>query len=265
MNDAAGNGGALSVEGLTVHFGGLVAVDGLSFTAGHGRITALIGPNGAGKTTTFNACCGLVRRRAGRVVLDGQDVTDLSPAARARRGLGRTFQVIELYDSLTVAENVQLGREAAQAGSNPFRQLVRPRRDRAALRSATDAALELCGIGELRRRRAGELSTGERRRVELARAVAGRFSVLLLDEPMSGLDPAETDRLAAIVGHVAAEGQTILLVEHDMRVVMDVSEFVYVLDFGKLIFEGSPEAVRRSEIVRAAYLGSEMVDGTVAC
>jgi ABC-type branched-subunit amino acid transport system ATPase component len=265
MTPVAATRPALQVEGLTVHFGGLVAVDGLSFTAEQGSITALIGPNGAGKTTTFNACCGLVRGQAGRVVLDGADITGLPAAARARCGLGRTFQVIELYDSLTVAENVQLGREPALAGSNPWRQLVRPRRDRDDLRTATEAALELCGLGDLRRRRAGELTTGQRRLVELARAAAGRFSVLLLDEPTSGLDPGETDRLAAIVARIAGEGQTILLVEHDMRVVMALSDHVYVLDFGRLIFEGTPDAVRASDIVRAAYLGTEFAADTVTC
>jgi ABC-type branched-subunit amino acid transport system ATPase component len=248
----------LEASGLRVAFGGLVAVDDVTLAAPVGRITGLIGPNGAGKTTTFNACTGLLRPDGGTVRFDGVDVTGEAPQARARRGLGRTFQRMELFDSLTVAENVALGREAGLAGSNPLRQLVAPRHDRATVEQATVEALELCGIAALARRPAGSLSTGQRRLVELARVLAGPFRLLLLDEPSSGLDGEETDRFGDILTTAVAErGLGILLVEHDMSLVMRVCEHLYVLDFGRLIFEGTPAEVRDSPEVRAAYLGTE--------
>src|SRR5581483_5071051 len=177
--DAAAAG--LAVEDLTIRYGGNVAVSGLSLDAPLGRVTGLIGPNGAGKTTTFNACSGLLRPSAGRVSLFGADVTNLAPPARARLGLGRTFQRMELFDSLTVAQNVRLGREAALAGRNPVRQLISTAADRRAIAGAVGEAIELCGIGDLAGLRAGSLSTGQRRLVELARALAGDFRFLLLD------------------------------------------------------------------------------------
>jgi ABC-type branched-subunit amino acid transport system ATPase component len=248
----------LGATGLRVAFGGLVAVDDVSLDAPLGRITGLIGPNGAGKTTTFNACTGVVRPDRGTVLFDGADITASSPQARARRGIGRTFQRMELFDSLTVAENVALGREAGLAGSNPLRQLVAPRHDRTAVERAAADALELCGIGSLAERAAGSLSTGQRRLVELARILAGSFRLLLLDEPSSGLDVDETQRFGDILATTVAErGLGILLVEHDMSLVMRVCEHLYVLDFGELVFEGTPAEVRDSPVVRAAYLGTE--------
>jgi ABC-type branched-subunit amino acid transport system ATPase component/branched-subunit amino acid ABC-type transport system permease component len=248
----------LEIAGLTVRHGGLVAVKDLTLRAPPGRITGLIGPNGAGKTTTFNASTGLVRPFAGSVRLHGRDVTNLSPAGRSRLGLGRTFQRMELFDSLTVAQNVDLGREAGMAGTNPWRQLLGRRSDRAEVAARTRQALDLCGIDDLAGQHAGLLSTGDRRLVELARCLAGRFDVLLLDEPSSGLDRAERARFAGILRRVSVErGAAILLVEHDMSLVMDLCDYVYVLDFGELIFEGEPEAVRASPIVQAAYLGAD--------
>ncbi|HEV7864036.1 MAG TPA: ABC transporter ATP-binding protein [Acidimicrobiia bacterium] len=247
----------LETVALTVRFGGLVAVDGVSLHAPMGRITALIGPNGAGKTTTFNACTGLVRPTAGTVRLAGEDVTALAPHARAQRGLGRTFQRIELFDSLTVRENVALGREAVLAGSRPLRQLTRRPGERQTVAAAVDEAFERCGLGPICDRRAGTLSTGQRRLVELARVIAGDFRFLLLDEPSSGLDSEETERFGSVLGALVGDRATgILLVEHDIALVMRVSAYLYVLDFGKLIFEGSPAAVAASPLVRAAYLGS---------
>jgi ABC-type branched-subunit amino acid transport system ATPase component/branched-subunit amino acid ABC-type transport system permease component len=250
----------LVVDDMRVRFGGLVAVDGVSLAAPHGRITGLIGPNGAGKTTTFDACSGLNRNFRGRVSLDGEDVTRASPAARGRRGLGRTFQVVELCDSLTVMQNVMLGREAGLAGGAFHSQLVSSPAQRREIATAASAAVELCGITELADRQAGELSTGQRRLVELARCLAGPFDVLLLDEPSSGLDPGETARFGDILEQVVRErGLGILLVEHDMNLVMRVCSQIYVLDFGKLIFEGTPAEVAASSVVRAAYLGDDEV------
>ncbi len=248
----------LSVKELTVRYGGAVAVDNLSLEAPRGRLTGLIGPNGAGKTTTFNACSGLLRPSTGRVLLFGADVTRVAPPARARLGLGRSFQRMELFDSLTVSQNVRLGREAAIAGRNPLRQLFSRPHERQTIAAAVGEALELCNLGLLAERRAGSLSTGQRRLVELARALAGDFGFLLLDEPSSGLDRSETAGFGRILRQVVEQrGTGILLVEHDMDLVMRVCDHIYVLDFGVLLFEGNPEAVQQSDVVRAAYLGSE--------
>jgi ABC-type branched-subunit amino acid transport system ATPase component len=252
---------ALQVRDLVVRFGGLTAVDGATLDAPLGRITGLIGPNGAGKTTTFNACSGLNRPTSGEVRLFGEDASELSPTARAQRGLGRTFQRMELFDSLPVLENVALGREAGIAGTNPFRQLVARRSERQEALEAALAAMELCGVTQLAARRPGELSTGQRRLVELARVVAGDFRLLLLDEPSSGLDKSETGRFGEILLQLVAErGLGILVVEHDMSLVLSICDYVYVLDFGKLIFEGDAAAIASSEIVRGAYLGTEDVE-----
>lgn len=250
-------GAGLVAESLVVRYGGLLAVDDVSLVAPPGRVTGLIGPNGAGKTTIFNACSGLVRPASGRVFLDGHDVTRLPLPRRAQRGLGRTFQRIELFDSLTVRENVELGREGALAGSSPWRQLVARRPERADVAAAADAALETCGLQALASRRAGALSTGSRRLVELARVLAGGFHVLLLDEPSSGLDDAESARFGEILRRVVADrGVGVLLVEHHMGLVLDVCDHLYVLDFGCLLFEGTPAEAVASREVRAAYLGT---------
>jgi ABC-type branched-subunit amino acid transport system ATPase component len=247
----------LSVRGLEVRYGGLRAVDGLDLEAPLGRITALIGPNGAGKTSSFNAISGLVRASAGSISFDGSDITTLPPVRRGQLGLGRTFQRMELCEGLTVRQNVVLGCEARFAGSSPLRHLFSSSGERQAVDRDVARALAVCGIEHLTARRAGGISTGERRLLELARVVAGGFRVLLLDEPSSGLDTVETRRFGAILASLVASGEIgILLVEHDMGLVMDISEYIYVIDFGKPIFDGTPQAVRVSEVVRAAYLGS---------
>jgi ABC-type branched-subunit amino acid transport system ATPase component len=254
----------LEVEDMTIRYGGLVAVDGVSLRAPVGRITGLIGPNGAGKTTTFNACTGLVRPTIGRVRLFDQDVTQLSPQGRAQRGLGRTFQRMELFDSLTVEENVRLGREARLAGLNPLRHLYARRSDAVATREAAEQALTVCGLTAIAGRRTADLSTGQRRLVELARCVAGDFRIMLLDEPSSGLDRDETQRFGDILCALVEEtGLGILIVEHDMSLVLRVCHYLHVLDFGKLIFKGTPEEAVDSEIVRAAYLGDDAVESLV--
>lgn len=250
----------LVIRDVTVRFGGLLAVDSLNLEAPVGRITGLIGPNGAGKTTTFNACTGLVKAAEGSVELFGKDVTRLGPPARAQRGLGRTFQRIELFERLTVAENVAMGREALFAGHTLTGPLWTPRSERREVRERTEEAIDLCGIGELRDAPAGLLSTGQKRLVELARAVAGDFRLLLLDEPSSGLDHSETGQFGQILLDVVAHrGCGLLLVEHDMSLVQAVCEYVYVLDFGELVEQGTTQDVLASPIVRAAYLGTEEV------
>jgi ABC-type branched-subunit amino acid transport system ATPase component/branched-subunit amino acid ABC-type transport system permease component len=248
----------LEVKDLRVAFGGLVAVDNVSLVATTGTITGLIGPNGAGKTTTFNAISGLVRPTSGGVVFAGRDLTGLGIAARARRGVGRTFQQMELFDSLTVAENVALGREGSFAGPNALSHVWTGSRQRVEIRRASAEALHLCGIEGIADKVAGSLSTGQRRLVELARCLAGPFQMLLLDEPSSGLDRAETAEFGAVLQRVVRErGLGILLVEHDMALVTVVCEYIYVMDFGKQVFDGPTAEVMASPIVQAAYLGND--------
>src|SRR5271165_5244332 len=220
----------LDLVHVTVRYGGHVAVNDVSLTAPVGRITGLIGPNGAGKTTLFNVASGLLRPAVGTLRLHGVDMSALDPAARARRGLGRTFQKMELFDSLTTRENVSLGREAGQAGRRPWRHVAETRRDRIRRRAATEQAMALAGIADLADRPVAALSTGQRRLAELARCLAGEFDVLLLDEPSSGLDRAETERFGAVLTRVVAEREVgILLVEHDMALVMNICDYVHVL------------------------------------
>jgi len=256
---------SLEVRDVSVRFGGLVALDGLTLSAPTGRVTGLIGPNGAGKTTTFNACTGLVRPSSGAVALEGQEITTWSPAARARLGLARTFQQTQLFDSLTVRENVAMGREAGMAGATPLRQVFTSRSERRLVQKAADDALALCGLTVLADSPVASLSTGQRRLIELARVLASPARVLLLDEPSAGLDKAETLRFGEILKRVMAERDVaLLLVEHDMSLVMDVCDYIYVLDFGRLLFEGTPGEVRTSAVVQAAYLGSDEVEDVLA-
>ncbi|MBA3743280.1 ABC transporter ATP-binding protein [Sporichthya sp.] len=258
----------LTITDVVVRYGGHTAVNKISLTAPTGEITGLIGPNGAGKTTTFNACSGLLRPTSGSVHLFGQEVTHMSPQRRAQHGMGRTFQRMELFDSLSVRENVALGREGGMAGSKPWRHLRASRSDSADVANAVTAALELCDITRLATRRPADLSTGQRRLVELARCIAGGFRLMLLDEPSSGLDKRETTAFGQILrslveGATDRPGVGILIVEHDMSLVMSVCDYIHVLDFGEPIFQGTPTEVGASEIVRAAYLGSEAVDVAV--
>jgi len=251
-------GGGLRVDGVTVRYGGLVAADHISLTAAAGKITGLIGPNGAGKTTVFNACAGAVHTASGSVYLNGERFDGLGPAVRARRGLGRTFQQMELFDSLRVRDNVALGCEGGYAGRNPLDHLFSRRRQRAAVRQRTSAALDMCGIAELADTPVRNLATGQRRLVEMARCLAGRFTMLLLDEPSSGLDPVETRHFGEILTRaVRARNVGILLIEHDMALVNQVCDYVYVVDFGKNLFDGTAAQASASDVVRAAYLGED--------
>jgi len=250
----------LQVDDLEVRFGGLTAVSSVTLEVRAGQAVGLVGPNGAGKTTTFNACSGLVRPSRGSIALFGTDVTDDSPAERARLGLGRTFQRMELYDRLTVRQNVAMGLEARLTGARRLGSLFATRAERARVAEATERSLEQSGISHLADRRAGVLPSGLRRLVELARALAGGYELLLLDEPSSGLDPGETAEFGSILSTVVAdEGRGLLLVEHDMALVRSVCDYTYVLDFGKLIAQGPTAEVLASATVRAAYLGEEEV------
>jgi len=250
---------SLSVENLTIRYGGAVAVNNVSLAVRAGTITGLIGPNGAGKTSTFNACSGIVRPTQGRIVLHDVDITRASRSERARLGLGRTFQRVQLFESLDVRTNVALARECALAGGNPLRQVVALRGDGREIEDATAAAVELTGIESYLDARVEHLSTGQRRLVELARVLAGPFDTILLDEPSSGLDATETENFGEILKRVVDEmGVGLLLVEHDMALVQQTCEQVYVLDFGEMIFEGTAQEMLASEVVRTAYLGRKI-------
>jgi ABC-type branched-subunit amino acid transport system ATPase component/branched-subunit amino acid ABC-type transport system permease component len=250
----------LEVRDLTVRFSGLLAVDSLSLAAPPGAITGLIGPNGAGKTTILNFCSGLVDAASGAVLLNGEDLSSMSPPARARRGLGRTFQKVQLFESLTVWQNVTLGREGGMAGRQPLAHVAATSHQKEVTNRAAADALELVGVTALSARPVATLSTGEKRLVELARCLSGPFEMLLLDEPSSGLDDAETRQFGEILIHVVRQrGVGVLLVEHDMSLVSAVCSSVYVLDFGHLIYHGTPADTLESELVRQAYLGAAPV------
>jgi ABC-type branched-subunit amino acid transport system ATPase component len=250
----------LSAEGIVVRFGGLVAVEGVHLQAPRGRITGLIGPNGAGKTTTFNVCCGYQRANAGTVRLDGRDLTHDSPSARAALGMGRTFQRMELFGGMTVRENIALAAESRSITSGPLSQLGLTRGGRARARdiaATTSELLARTGLDAVADRPAAQISTGQGRLVELARALARDPQILLLDEPSSGLDHAESEAFGALLVDLVAERNLgILMVEHDMSLVLTICGWIHVLDFGRPLLDGTSAEVRNSDAVRQAYLGT---------
>jgi ABC-type branched-subunit amino acid transport system ATPase component/branched-subunit amino acid ABC-type transport system permease component len=246
----------LEVKQLSVRYGGVEALRDVSLRAPGGAITGLIGPNGAGKTTLFNACSGFVKVARGDVLLGNVSLSRKSASSRARMGLGRTFQQLELFESMTARENVYLAAEARLGGLSGNSALGSARRNEARRRTAE--AIEMCGVGTVADRAVWELPTGQRRQVELARCVSSDFPVILLDEPSAGLDVAETEELAGVLKNLVAAGDMgVLLVEHDMSLVMSVCSHIYVLNFGELICDGGADEVRSSEVVQKAYLGSE--------
>ncbi len=250
----------LSLRGLTRRYAGLVAVDHVDMDVAPGTIHAVIGPNGAGKTTLFNLVSGLVPPSEGRITLDGTDVTAQPAERRAAMGLGRTFQNIRVFASMTVLENVLTGLHSTLHAGLPSTILRLPRfraEERAAVGRAR-AALDIVGLGPHADARASALSYGDQRRLEIARAMAPAPRLLLLDEPAAGMNPAETEALGTLVRRIRDTGTTVLLVEHDMGFVMDISDRVTVLNFGKRIFEGAPSAVRQEPSVIEAYLGPKV-------
>ncbi|TDC93005.1 ABC transporter ATP-binding protein [Actinomadura sp. 7K507] len=228
----------LEARAVTVRFGGNVALSEVDLAAEAGQVTGLIGPNGAGKTTLFNVVSGLVRPKSGRVVLDGTDVTRRGPAARSRRGLGRTFQRLEVFGHLSVLDNLRVAAEFRRGGP------------------PVDGILRRLGLEDIADVRADAVPTGRARLIELGRALAVRPKVLLLDEPASGQDEHETGRFGELLRELAAGGLAVVLVEHDMRLVMAACDVVHVLDLGKVIASGPPDRIRADSAVLDAYLGT---------
>ena len=253
----------LSIEGLGISFGGLKAVNDVSFTVKPGEIVSVIGPNGAGKTTLFNMTSGVYQPGMGKVVLNGEDVTAMSPHLLARRGMCRTFQNLQVFQSMTVLENTIAGYHLQESGSVLADILNLPASRRRA-REAEAGARELLkrvGLERAAEREAGSLSYGSLKRLEIARAMALKPKVLLLDEPAAGCNAVETEEIDHLIAEIAASGVAILLVEHDMKMVMRISNHIVVLDHGEKIAEGDPASVSQNPAVIAAYLGAENAAG----
>jgi branched-chain amino acid transport system ATP-binding protein len=235
----------LSVESVTRRFGGLVALDNVSLTVEQHRIHGIIGPNGAGKTTLFNIIAGAFSPSAGRLTLAGDDITRLTPEQRCARGIARTFQVPRPFNGLTVLDNVAVG---ALLGS----------RNVAEARARSSATIDMLEMGEHAGNLASTLSIGLRKRLEVARALATKPRLLLLDEVMGGLHGGEVDRMIATIRRIAETGISVVLIEHVMPAIMSLAEIVTVLDQGRVLATGTPEEITRNPAVIAAYLGDEV-------
>jgi branched-chain amino acid transport system ATP-binding protein len=235
---------SLEVRSVTVRFGGNVALDDVDLAAEPGLVTGLIGPNGAGKTTLFNVITGLLPPSGGQVMIEGTNVSRLRPSSRARLGMARTFQRLELFTLLSVRENIRVAADIRRTGGAHPADFV-------------DGIIERVGLADVADARVDSLSTGRARLVELGRALATKPKILLLDEPASGQDEAETVSFGRLLRELAREGIAVVLVEHDMALVMQVCDVIHVLDFGRVIAAGTPHEIQRDEAVLAAYLGTK--------
>ncbi|MES2030674.1 MAG: ABC transporter ATP-binding protein [Pseudomonadota bacterium] len=247
----------LKVSDIGISFGGLKAIDGVGFSVEAGQIFSIIGPNGAGKTTLFNVVSGIYEASQGRVELAGQDVTRFAPDALAARGLSRTFQNLQIFQRMTAIENVMVGRHL-QERCNLFADLLRlpsVTRQNRETREAAAAFLDEVGLRDSADTLAGALSYGACKRLEIARALASEPRVLLLDEPAAGCNSVETEEVDRLICRVAAKGIAVVLVEHDMKLVMKISDRILVLERGRPLIEGSPAEVRANPAVLEAYLG----------
>jgi branched-chain amino acid transport system ATP-binding protein len=249
---------ALAAENISIAFGGVRALDGVSFEAASGKVFSIIGPNGAGKTTLFNVISGLSMPDDGRVWLGGDDVTVFAPERLARRGLSRTFQNLQIFSHLTALENVMVGRHRHETTGLAADLLHLPKvsRQNRMTREAALYALVRVGLGAMAPRPAGSLAYGDLKRLEIARALATEPTVLLLDEPAAGCNPAETKNIETMIRDIAGDGITVVLVEHDMRIVMNVSDRIHVLANGHTLAEGDAAGIRTNPAVIQAYLGT---------
>jgi branched-chain amino acid transport system ATP-binding protein len=247
----------LAVEDLGISFGGLIAVDGVTFAVEPGEIFAVIGPNGAGKTTLFNLISGIYTPQRGRILLAGEDAINLAPHELARRGLSRTFQNLQIFFRMSVIENVMVGRHLHEKRNVLAHLFTLPSvlAQNRATRAKAAELLALVGLADNMDRPAGSLPYGALKRLEIARALATEPRVLLLDEPAAGCNPAESEEIDAVIKRIAVQGVTIVLVEHDMRMVMRISSRIHVLDRGRTLAEGNAQSVRANAAVIAAYLG----------